>query len=116
MACLPSFHVLLTSNSSSAFNRRNRPPARPREQGNAIRLGPVVANGSSLQNIDHEIAGIIGGHQAGPLINSSSTIKGQAAEGRAKKKVSEEAFLPPVLEHGILIQSDLRVESRLNSS
>lgn len=56
VACLPSFHVLLTSRSSSAFNRRNPSNSRLRQQDNTTRLSEVALSGSSLQNISHDIA------------------------------------------------------------
>ena len=65
-----------------------------------------------MHNIDWEIAGIIGGYEAeGPSISSSSTIKAQAAGKKTKKKGGEEAVLPLTSRNGVLVQSDIRVES-----
>lgn len=56
VACLPSFHVLLTSRSSSAFNRRNPSNTNRRQQENTPRLSEVGFSGGSLRNISHDIA------------------------------------------------------------
>lgn len=50
VACLPSFHVLLTSRSTSAFNRRNPSNLRLRQQQNITRQSEVAPSGSSVRN------------------------------------------------------------------
>ncbi|MCJ1429662.1 hypothetical protein MMC29_007577 [Sticta canariensis] len=56
VACLPSFHVLLTSRSSSAFNRRNPSNSRLRQQENTSRLSDAVPSVRSLRDTSQDVA------------------------------------------------------------